>query len=138
MSCQFWCPPPKRYGKCAITLPAWMIAATAAGAPAGAIARPSAPTVPAPGGGGATWPVGWFGRLAGGRRRRRRGGVCVVRSDTAPAIAARASDLLERAHLALREDAVDAESGRALEQAHARARRRAELRRRSPRGSRAS
>ena len=30
---------------CAITLPAWMIAATAAGAPAGAAARPSAPIV---------------------------------------------------------------------------------------------
>ena len=43
---------------CAIALPAWMIATTAAGAPAGATARPSAPIEPLPGGGGATWPVG--------------------------------------------------------------------------------
>ena len=52
-----------------------MIATTAAGAPAGAIASPSAPIVAATGGGGAIWPVGWLACSAvpGATVRRRRG-----------------------------------------------------------------
>ena len=70
----------------AITFPAWMIAATAAGAPAGAAARPSAPIVPAPGGGGAICPVGWSGRFADGPPLDAVLPVCVERSETAPAM----------------------------------------------------
>ena len=103
-----------------------MIAATAAGAPAGAIARPLPPTWPGRG----RRRGGLAGRLVRGRcrRRRRRGGRHLGRRAQRHGTGGRAlaSDALERAHLALREDAVDAEAGRALEHAHARARRRAE------------
>ena len=102
-----------------------MIAATAAGAPAGAIARPLPPTWPGLGGAGApgrsagsqprpSSEASWWCRL--GRRAQRHG----------TGGRALASDALEGAHLALREDAVDAEAGCPLEHADARARRRAE------------
>ena len=92
------------------------------------LARPSAPIVPAAGGGGAIWPVGWSGCVA---RTRRRSPAVVADARRAQrdraGHAAGADGLLERPHLARSQHAVDAQPGRALEEAHARARRRAEL-----------
>jgi hypothetical protein len=92
---------------CAMTLPAWMIATTAAGAPAGGIARPLAPIVAAAGEGGAICPVGWLA-WAG-----------VVPGAVVAVVAA--AVVLDRG-----QHAVDPQACRALEHPHARPRRRAE------------
>src|SRR3978361_380003 len=99
-----------------------MIATTAAGAPGGAPARAAAPIVGAPGRAG-----GRAGRLGGAHCRRRRCSSRAGRVRDRSGLAAELRDLLEGASLLRRDGAVDPEAGRALEEAHADPRPRAEL-----------
>src|SRR3954453_5938264 len=109
-------PPPYLYGLLAIWLPAAMMACTCGGAPAGATARPSAPTVAlrplvtaGAGGGGAAVPRGGGGGRArgagGGDGAQRRDVVGVHEAVDRPLV--RALELLDRLERARAELAVD-------------------------------